>query len=76
MKRIICNKVYDTQTATLVKKTTFSYYGDPAGFEETLYQNEGGFYFLYTNGGYASQYTKENIKRISKERVKLWLATH
>ena len=76
MKRIICNKVYDTQTATLVKKTTFSYYGDPTGYEETLYQNEGGFYFLYTNGGYASKYTKESIKRISKERVKLWLATH
>ena len=76
MKRVICNKIYDTESATLVKKTTFSYYGDPAGYEETLYQNEGGFYFLYTNGGATAKYTKESIKRISKERVKVWLANH
>ena len=37
MKKIICKKEYDTETATLVKKYTYSYYGDPAGYEETLY---------------------------------------
>ena len=31
MKKIICKKEYDTENATLVKKYTYSYYGDPAG---------------------------------------------
>ena len=30
MKKIICKKEYDTETATVVKKNTYGYYGDPA----------------------------------------------
>lgn len=47
MKKIICKREYDTETATLVKKHTVGEFGDPAGYEETLYQTPGGLYFLY-----------------------------
>ena len=33
MKKIICKKEYDTETATLVKKFTSGALGDPAGYE-------------------------------------------
>ena len=51
MQKIICKKTYDTTTATVVKKVTNGYFGDPKGYEETLYQTEDGFYFVYENGG-------------------------
>ena len=73
MKKIICNKLYDTDSATLVKKTIFGFFGDPTGYEETLYQTESGAYFLYTNGGADSKYKSESIKRMSAEKAKAWL---
>ena len=51
MQKIICNKLYDTTTATVVKKVTNGEWGDPAGYEETLYVTPEGYYFLYTFGG-------------------------
>ena len=42
MKKIICKKEYNTETATLIKKYTCGYFGDPAGYEETLYQTPQG----------------------------------
>ena len=74
MKKIICKKEYDTETATLIQKYTVGSFGDPAGYEETLYQTEAGLYFLYVNGGEESLYTKEDIKRISKANAEKWLA--
>ena len=76
MQRTICNKVYDTETATLVKKSTFSYFGDPNGYEETLYKTTDGFFFLYTNGGESSKYPSENIKRMSTQKASAWLDEH
>ena len=76
MKKIICKKEYDTENATLVKKYTYSYYGDPAGYEETLYQTPGGLYFLYVAGGEASQYPQEDILRLAKTKVNAWLESH
>ena len=76
MKKIICKKEYDTETAEIVKKSTYSYFGDPAGYEETLYQTPDGHYFLYVCGGEASPYPAENIKRIAKNKVNDWLDTH
>lgn len=76
MKKIIRAKEYDTDKATLIKKTVFSYFGDPAGYEETLYQTEDGFFFLYTNGGEASPYKAENIKSVSKKKAEEWIAKH
>ena len=74
MKKIICNTVYDTQAATLVFKKTYGAFGDADGYEETLYKTESGKLFIYTNGGEASKYIKEDIKRISAAKADEWLA--
>ncbi len=76
MKKIICKREYDTETATLVKKFTVGCIGDADGYEETLYQTPGGLYFLYVNGGEASPYKTENIKSVSKAKAEEWLAAH
>ena len=66
MKKIICKKEYDTETATLVKKYTYGYFGDPAGYEE----------ILYVRGGESSPYPSEDILRMAKGKVNDWLDTH
>ena len=76
MLKIICKKEYNTETATLIKKCTYSYFGDPAGYEESLYQTPEGLYFLYVNGGAESPYTEENITRLAKTKVDAWLESH
>ena len=76
MQKIICKKEYDTETATLVKKYTYSYFGDPAGYEENLYQTPGGLYFLHVLGGVTSPYPQEDILRVAKTKVNDWLETH
>lgn len=76
MKKIICKREYDTETATLVKKYTFGNIGDVDGYEESLYQTEGGLYFLYLNGGANSIYPEENIKSLSKAKATEWIENH
>lgn len=76
MKKIICKCEYDTTTAELVKKYTVGEFGDPAGYEESLYQTPTGSYFIYVNGGADSDYPTEDIKRIAKNKVEAWLAEH
>lgn len=76
MKKIICKKEYDTETATLVKKHTYSYFGDPNGYEEILFQTPGGLYFLYVRGGEASPYPNEDILRLAKTKVSEWMENH
>ena len=76
MKKIICKKEYDTETATMIKKYTKGYFGDPAGFEEVLFQTPGGLYFLYVRGGETSPYPTEDILRLAKAKVGDWLETH
>lgn len=76
MKKIICKKEYDTETATLIKKFTYSYFGDPAGYEELLYQTPGGLYFLYVHGGEESLYPEEDILRLAKTKVNAWMENH
>ena len=73
MQKIICKKVYDTETSTLLKKVTYGTFGSPDGWEESLYQTESGSYFLYTNGGAESKYTSENITRMSATKKDEWL---
>lgn len=73
MKKVICKVEYDTENATLISKKTFGDFGDSSGYEESLYQTEGGKYFLYVNGGQDSIYKTEDIKRISAEKAKAWL---
>ena len=76
MKKIICKKEYNTETATLIKKYTVSYFGDPAGYEETLYQTPEGLYFVYVYGGEASPYANEDISRLAKTKVNEWIENH
>ena len=66
-------KTYNTETATIVKKVTSGAYGDPAGYEETLYQTPEGDYFLYTYGGEASAYKTEKITSYTKAKAEEWL---
>lgn len=72
MKKVICKVEYDTEKATLIEKRTNGQFGDPAGYEESLYQTEGGKFFLYVNGGEDSIYPEENIKRMSAEKAAEW----
>ena len=74
MQKTICKVVYDTEAAELIKKCTYGNYGDPAGYEEILFQTEGGLFFLYVNGGADSKYPKEDIIRMSKEKKTAFLA--
>lgn len=76
MRKIIGKKTYDTESAVLIHKYTFGNYGDPAGYEETLYQTPDGFYFIYACGGAASPYPVEDIQRLGKARVEEWLNNH
>lgn len=73
MKKVICKVEYDTETAAVVEKRTSGAFGDPAGYEETLYQTADGKFFLYVNGGEESPYKEENIKRLSAAKAKEWL---
>ncbi len=76
MRKIICGKAYDTATSTIVKKTTYGYFGSADGYEETLYVTAEGNYFIYTNGGSESKHPKEDIKRASKATAEKWLGEH
>ena len=73
MKKVTKTKTYDTETATVVKKVTSGVYGDPAGYETTMYQTKEGDYFLYTYGGEASAYKKETITTYTKAKAQEWL---
>lgn len=74
MKKVIAKKVYDTDTARLVKKITHGNHGDPTGYEESLYQMPDGAYFIYVNGGFDSKHPKEEIKRASKKTAEEWIS--
>lgn len=73
MIKLTKKKTYDTETATIVKKCTYSYYGDPKGYELTMYLTPEGDYFIYCYGGEESQYAKEKIKGYTKANALMWL---
>ena len=66
-------KTYNTETATVVKKVTSGAYGDPAGYEETMFVTPEGDYFLYTYGGEASAYKAEKITAYTKAKAEEWI---
>ncbi len=72
MKKTICKVDYDTDASELLQKKVFGVFGDPKGYEETLYKTEGGKYFLYCFGGSESPYPEETIKRMAADKVKTW----
>ena len=72
MKKTIRGKVYDTEEMALVKKVTHGNFGDPAGYEESLYVAENGTYFLYVNGGEQSPYPEEKLTSLTKAKLGAW----
>ena len=76
MQKTICKKLYDTETATLIKAYSFGNLGDPNGYEEDLYQTPEGLYFLHVGGGETSLYPTEDILRLAKTKVKEWQKAH
>ena len=76
MKKLICKVEYDTETAELIKKRAHGAFGDPAGYEEDLFQTPEGLYFLYGVGGETSKYPAEDIQRLAKTKVKEWMENH
>jgi len=76
MKKIICKKEYNTETATVIKKVTYGYFGDPNGYEEILFQSPEGLYFVYVRGGESSPYPAEDITRLAKNKVDAWISNH
>ena len=73
MKKTISKVEYDTETAELIQKKTFGEFGDPTGYEETLYKTPDGKFFLYVNGGEESPYKEETIKRLAAAKADEWL---
>lgn len=69
MKKTINRKCYNTETATAIKTNTNSYFGDPAGYEETLYKTNKGDFFIYGIGGETSKYPEETIIAISADEA-------
>ncbi len=74
MKKTINRKVYNTETAEQIANINVGTFGDPAGYEEALYQTKKGLYFLCGKGGAESKYVEEDILPISEMEAKVWLA--
>ena len=72
MKKVICKVEYDTDASELIQKKVFGVFGDPKGYEESLYKTADGKFFLYGFGGPESPYTVETIKRLAADKVKAW----
>lgn len=73
MKEKIGEKIYDTEKATAVGHQSNGYYGDDAGFEETLYLKDKKEFFLYAVGGSESQYPAEKIFPLELADASEWL---
>lgn len=76
MKKIIRKREYDTENATVIKKHIVGYLGDPAGYEEILFQTPDGYYFLFLRGGAESPYGEGDIQILAKTKVKSWVESH
>ena len=74
MQKKIGRVTYDTESAAVIVKKTSGYFGDPAGYEETLYQTPAGHYFVYTFGGEQSPYPTEGIRRLKAEDAEKFIA--
>ena len=72
MKKIVCKVEYDTEKSELIGKYVSGQFGDPAGYEESLYKTADGKYFLYVNGGAESIHPEENITRMSAAKADEW----
>lgn len=62
--------VYDTERAEECGHRTFGAFGDPDGYEETLYKTKGGLYFVLGTGGEASPYPTQDIRPLTAVEAK------
>ena len=87
MKKIINNKKYDTETATVVGEwSNGGSWNDFNHCEETLYQKRTGEFFLFGEGGARTQYAErvdnncwsagEDIIPLSYEDAQKWAEEH
>ena len=86
MKKIIKNRLYDTDKAKLIGEYAFSNRTDFNFFEESLYCKKTGEYFLYCVGGPLSKYAtetganevsgSEKIIPLEEEDAKMWAEKH
>ena len=67
-----CAKRGKGKASELIQKKVFGVFGDPKGYEESLYKTKEGKFFLYGFGGPESPYTEETIKRLAADKVKAW----
>lgn len=73
MRKKIGNKIYDTARAQEVGRQTVSFFGDPYGFEEIMFQKDEKEYFLLAKGGELSQYVEEQIIPLQLADAREWL---
>lgn len=86
MRKIIRNKMYDTETAHEVGGWGSGAYGDFDSVEETLYRKKTGEYFIHGHGGARTRYAKTDelggwtggseIVPVSLERAREWADEH
>jgi|LSQX01.3.fsa_nt_gb hypothetical protein len=86
MKKIINGKRYDTSTAKLVGKASYSNRGDFAYWSEELYLKRTGEFFIYGEGGPLSRYSRstgqnqwsggEKIIPLSIREAQEWAEEH
>ncbi|WP_289225749.1 hypothetical protein [Bacteroides acidifaciens] len=71
MRRIMNDRMYDTDKATLVVKYREELEDEPLFGSSFLYLKKTGEWFLYYEGG---QYRDTQIKPIMSFEAKMWLA--
>lgn len=86
MRKIIANKSYDTDTATLIGEWSNQEYDSFDYVAESLYRKRTGEYFLYGEGGARSRYAEshgnnnwgagEAITPLDVESAAEWAETH
>ena len=83
MKHVEGGKIYNTETAERIASNSYSNPTDFYYWSETLYRTKKGAWFLYCEGGAASQYNKvvsqnswvggEQIRTLSGIEAQAWL---
>ena len=83
MRKIICGRLYDTDTAECVSEYSYSNPRDFKHYTEKLYRKRNGEFFLYGSGGPRSPYAEplgnnswiegKNILALDKDEAKDWV---
>lgn len=86
MKKIINNKVYDTDKARLLGRDGYSHPGDFHWWSEALYQKRTGEFFLHGEGGPMTKYSVstglnqwrggEKLIPLDMDAAKSWVEEH